>query len=184
MVSNSQESSSPSIHKLHPNHPFYFNPKSNSSLSFFTQPAANPITFFFHFLLLPPPSSFILSHRSSSQNLSFLSLPSSVTVRTPISLLSSLAGSRFRCRPHLVVSQFRCRSRLAVCRSRSTVSRSSPSSSPQHKSSRLRSLPLSFSLSSKFERVEGSARSTRLGNAPLTVPSLIPSVQPASSSRS
>jgi hypothetical protein len=33
-LSNSQESSSPSIHKLHPNHPFNFNPKSNYSFSF------------------------------------------------------------------------------------------------------------------------------------------------------
>jgi hypothetical protein len=89
MVSNSQESSSPSIHKLHPSHPFYFNPKSNSSLSFFTQPAANPHHFLLPFSTPSSPFSFILSHRSSSQNFSFLSLPSSMTVRTPVFLLSS-----------------------------------------------------------------------------------------------
>jgi hypothetical protein len=40
------------------------------------------------------------------------------------------------------------------------------------------------SWSSKFERVEGSARLTRLGNAPLKVPSSILSAPAALSSRS
>jgi hypothetical protein len=85
---------------LHPNHPstnciitVHFILTLNLILSLILHAASNPISFFFHFSTPSSPSSFILTHRSSSQNLSFLSLSSSVTVRTEDSRFSAFLPS-------------------------------------------------------------------------------------------
>ena len=63
---------------MHPNHPFYFNPKSNSSFLFFTQPAASP----YHFSLpFSTPSSPFFLHSQSSLILSKSLVSLTVVVR-------------------------------------------------------------------------------------------------------